>query len=387
MMDTVEDRLDRLGTAETHQPVRSEAVKYPSRFGLLTWSEIDFRETGEMLIKRVLPAQGFSVIYGESGSGKTHLSTDLALHVARGSPWFGHKVMPGGVIYMAAEGGLSMRRRVVGHRQHHGLKLDQGIPFALIPSPINLLDPHADLPELLALIKTVAAGMGLPLRLINVDTLSRALAGGNENAPDDMGNFVRNIDRIREETGAHISVVHHAGKNPGQGARGHSLLRAASDTEIEVASTDGAAHSTARITKQRDGSDGDVFAFDLRVVEVGRDEDGDAITTCVVVPIEGEAATQAKPPSPKRAVPAEYLKALDYLADVLADHSEFVTTASVPSGTPVVHVDRWRDYLKHRGLHDGTENGKKWFQRVRNALIAANRIVIDGPYVWIVKQR
>jgi hypothetical protein len=385
MMDTVEDRLDRLGVVETHRPARTQILKYQSRFGLLTWAEIDFQVTGEMLIKGILPAQGFSVIYGESGSGKTHLSTDLALHVARGVPWFGRKVTRGGVIYMAAEGGLSMRRRVIGHRQHNGLNLDRDIPFALIPSPINLLDSQADLPELLTLIKSVAADMPVPLRLINIDTLSRALAGGNENAPDDMGHFVRSIDRIREETGAHVSVVHHAGKNPSQGARGHSLLRAAADTEIEVTKAEGASHSTARVTKQRDGSDGDAFAFDLRVVELGQDEDGDALTTCVVVPIDGDAAAQTKSRTPKRIVPAEYLKALDYLADVLADHSEFVTAAGIPTGTPVVHVDRWRDHLKHRGLHDGTENGKKWFHRVRNALIAANRIVIDGPYVWIVK--
>jgi KaiC/GvpD/RAD55 family RecA-like ATPase len=381
-VETVEDRLNGLGTTEVHRPVRNVALKYPSRFGLLTWPEIDFQVTGEMLVKGILPTQGFSVIYGESGSGKTHLSTDLALHVARGVPWFGRKVIPGGVIYIAAEGGLSMQRRVVGHRQHYKLTLEQDIPFALIPSPIDLLDPDADLAELLTLIKAVATDMSSPLRLIIVDTLSRALAGGNENAPDHMGQFVRNIDRIREETGAHISVVHHAGKNPSQGARGHSLLRAAADTEIEVTKAEGASHSTVRVTKQRDGSDGDAFAFDLRVVELGQDEDGGAITTCVVVPLDGDAS---QPRARKRTLTAEYLKALDYLADVLADHSEFVTAAGIPTDTPVVHVDRWREHLKHRGLHDGTENGKKWFQRVRNALIAANRIVIDGPYVWIVK--
>jgi hypothetical protein len=385
-VETVEDRLNGLGTTEVHLPVRNAELKYPSRFGLLTWPEIHFQTTGEMLVNGVLPAHALSLFYGESGSCKTHLATDLALHVARGALWFDRKVMLGGVIYIAAEGGLSMQRRVVGYRQHHGLSLEQDIPFALIPSPINLLDPRADLPELLALIKTVGADMSAPLRLIIIDTLSRALAGGNENAPDDMGHFVRNMDEIRKETEAHVSVVHHAGKNPSQGARGHSLLRAAVDTEIEVTKAEGADYSTARITKQRDGSDDDTFAFQLKVVELGRDEDGRAITTCVVVPNDGNALPRGKSRASGRTLPEEYLKALDYLADVLADHSEFVTGTGIPAGTPVVHVDRWRDHLKQRGLHDGGENGKKWFQRVRNALIAANRIVIDGPYVWIVKR-
>jgi RecA-family ATPase len=51
------------------------------------------------------------------------------------------------------------------------------------------------------------------------------MAGGNENAPDDMGALVRNIDRLRAETGAAVLLVHHTGKDTSRGARGHSLAR------------------------------------------------------------------------------------------------------------------------------------------------------------------
>jgi len=70
----------------------------------------------------------------------------------------------------------------------------------------------------------------------------------------------------------------------------------------------------------------------------------------------------------------------------MADYSESVVTSGIPVGVKVVHVDRWRNYLKQRGLHDGTENGKKWFQRARRALIAHNWIAFDGSYVWIIKR-
>jgi hypothetical protein len=385
MIESPEDRFDRLGSAEFYTAAtRTRDRRYPSRFGLLTWPEINFEPKDDTFIKGLLTSGAFSVVYGESGSGKTHFETDCALHVALGSLWFGRKVIQGGVVYIAAEGGRSMRRRVAAFRKHHALQLDQDIPFALIPSAVNLLDPHADLPELLDLIKTVAAGMRVPLRLVVVDTLSCALAGGNENAPNDMGAFVRSIDRIREQTGTHVSIIHHSGKTPGQGARGHSLLRAAADTEIEVSKQEAAGHSIARVTKQRDGANGDAFAFSLRRVELGLDEDNEPLSSCVVIPIGGVADVKATK-TLQRTIPPEYLKALNYLNDVMVEHREFIVASGIPSGTPVVHVDRWRDHLKQRGLHEGGEKGKKWFQRVRTWLIAHDRIVNDGSYVWIVK--
>ncbi len=52
-----------------------------------------------------------------------------------------------------------------------------------------------------------------------------------------MGALVRCMDLIRQETGACVLFVHHSGKDAAKGARGHSLLRAAIDTEIEVKAT------------------------------------------------------------------------------------------------------------------------------------------------------
>jgi len=49
-------------------------------------------------------------------------------------------------------------------------------------------------------------------------------------------------------------------------------------------------------------------------------------------------------------------------------------------------LELWRDYLKRRGLHEGGDAGKKWFQRVRERLIAAEQIAVDDPYVWIVSK-
>jgi len=106
------------------------------------------------------------------------------------------------------------------------------MPFLAITSPIDLCSDAADLERLIAMVRGI--DIGTPIGLIIIDTLSRVMAGGNENSPEDMGALVRNIDRLRAETGAATILVHHSGKELARGARGHSLLRAAADTEIEM---------------------------------------------------------------------------------------------------------------------------------------------------------
>jgi hypothetical protein len=57
-------------------------------------------------VEGVLGDGQMSVTYGESNSGKTFFACDISLHVAFGWEWFGRQIESGGVIYVAAEGGL-----------------------------------------------------------------------------------------------------------------------------------------------------------------------------------------------------------------------------------------------------------------------------------------
>jgi hypothetical protein len=116
--------------------------------------------------------------------------------------------------------------------------------------------------------------------MICVDTLSRAMAGGDENGAVDMTAFISNLDAVRDVTGAHIMIVHHSGKDTAKGARGHSSLRAATDTEIELEVDQGIRKATA--TKQRDLEPQEPIMFVLKVHKLGVDEDGDDVTTCTI---------------------------------------------------------------------------------------------------------
>ena len=94
-----------------------------------------------------------------------------------------------------------------------------------------------------------------------------------------MTALIANIDKVRHATGAHTLIVHHSGKNAAQGARGHSSLRAATDTEIEIAKT-GENFAVAKIKKQRDLEQADDMGFRLEKMLVGTNKRGKELTSC-----------------------------------------------------------------------------------------------------------
>ena len=250
--------------------------------------------TASYMVKGWLGRSQMSVVYGPSNVGKSFFVLDMAFCIAANIEWQGSKVRGGPVLYLATEGGNAFHNRVVALRDEYS-KPD--VPLAVRPSPIDLLRPEADLAKLIELCSSIEAEVGAPLSMVVVDTLSRAMAGGDENGPTDMTSFIANLDALRDATGAHIMIVHHSGKDTAKGARGHSSLRAATDTEIEL-EVDGSIR-TATATKQRDLEPQEPIVFQLKVHELGRDEDGDAVTTCTIIEAseDDKADMQQKRPS------------------------------------------------------------------------------------------
>ncbi len=131
-------------------------------------------------------------------------------------------------------------------------------------------------------VRAIVAAGGADL--IIVDTLAQVTPGANENGAEDMGKALRNARAIKEQTGAMVLLVHHSGKDQSKGARGWSGLRAAADVEIEVSRTDDM--RCAKVTKLKDGEDGEEFHFLLEQIHLGFDRDGDAVTSVVVEPVD-----------------------------------------------------------------------------------------------------
>jgi AAA domain-containing protein len=348
---------------------------------LVHYRDMRARLDGRPLVKGLLDREQTSLLVGETGSGKTFLALDLGLHVAAGVPWFGRRVTAGPVIYVAAEAGRAIENRVAAWGTHHRLEgLD--IPFVAVTSPVDLCHANAgDVDRLIGAIRE--AGFNAP-ELIVIDTVSRVLAGGNENGPDDMGALVRSLDRLRDELNCHVCAVHHLGKDASRGSRGHSLLGCAIDSEIAVAREATGTIATATITKQRDGIAGQSIAFRLVPVELGQDRDGDPVTSCIVEPAEGAPAAKDKPV--KRLTDAARI-ALDTLRKAVAEAGEPAPASNhIPPTARVVFVETWRRFHYTGTASDGqnTDSRKKAFQRAREKLQAAGAIGVHNDLCWIV---
>lgn len=328
-------------------------------------------------VQGLLVEQSSAVLYGESNSGKTFFATALALCVAAGVPFFGRRVEQGGVLYLALEGGQGFRNRIAAWRERYDA-LTAPVHFVAVPSQVNLLHPDADTPRVIAAAAEAKDHMGAPIKLIVVDTLARAMAGGNENAPEDMGALVMNMDRIREATGATVLFIHHSGKDAAKGARGHSSLRAAIDTEIEVEASDGPVRR-ATVVKQRDMRKGDVFGFELEVVELGPNRHGEPVTTCLV------SETDAGPAVAKRQkLSGNTQIGMDALVDVMSRAGDR-DMPGVPANVPSVPEAWWREKFYEIVIADNQDTKKKAFQRAAADLQGRHLVGSNRGRVWLVR--
>jgi len=264
---------DRVASPDEFDVVSDDPAKLP-RFDQVEADDFSEGAAPSWIIKTVLPQSELVVLFGESGSGKSFVALDLCMAVARGAPWRGHRTKQGRVVYIAAEGGGGFRKRLKAYAVHHGLSL-KGVPMGIIHATPNFLLRQ----DAVDVAKSVKAKG--PTSLIVIDTLAQVTPGANENSSDDMGLALAHCRALHRATGATVVLIHHAGKDTTKGARGWSGLRAAADAEIEVVKSPGG--RLVRITKQKDGDDMGAWGFDLHVVSLGVDEDGDPITSCVAV--------------------------------------------------------------------------------------------------------
>jgi KaiC/GvpD/RAD55 family RecA-like ATPase len=262
------------GTAETPLP-------------LVWYRDIQPVLNGNWIVKNVIPAEAFATIIGHPGCGKSFCALDLSLHVAAGMPWQGRRVRQGLVIYLAAEGQRGQQNRVEAWRRSHGV---EDLHFAMIPVAINLRDREADVPKLIQTVHAAVAAAGIEMVLLVVDTLNRTFGGGDENGAE-MTDYVDNVGRLKAEFGCTVVIVHHIPKNAETVTeRGHGSLRGAIETSLVVSSDQESGVRTLRCTKQKDAEDGWHLQFKLKVVDLGEDEDGDPVTSCVVAVADDEMA-------------------------------------------------------------------------------------------------
>jgi hypothetical protein len=243
---------------------------------------------------------------------------------------------------------------------------------------VDLLTPGAQIDEVITAIKDASERIG-PVGLLIIDTLNRTMSGGEENSSEDMGAYIRNVQYIADAIGGFALVIHHSGKDQTRGARGHSSAKGNVDIELEVIDDNGSRTLTVR--KNRDGIAGGRFGFRLEQIILGHDEDGDPITSCVVIPTDAP-----KPPDRPRSLSGVERVGLMALNETVQNNGQTMPeTSTIPQGVRAVTLDQWKEQFGIRYGKDHDRNSRttaKAFLRGKEALLKAQHIAISDPYVW-----
>jgi hypothetical protein len=348
----------------------AEAQKNRTRFTLTRFSAIALSTTAAYLVKGLVPVGGLVIVWGPPKCGKSFWTFDMVMHVALGEPYRGRRVQQGAVVYLALEGGHGFRARIEAWRRRHGSK---DMPFYLITDRTDLVRDNA---ELIAATRA-QVGPDLP-RLIVIDTLNRSLTG-SESKDEDMAAYIKAADALREAFGCAVIIVHHCGID-GTRPRGHTSLTGAADAQFRV-ERDAASNIVVTVEWMKDGTEGDVITNALDVVDLGTDDDGEPITSCVIVPAEAAPASRAT----GRKLSDRQRLALDALNECLSSSAAKKAPANLqlPAGTIMVAVSAWRDELYRTGvLERDAKSPREEFKRVRNSLQARKLIGIASDFVW-----
>lgn len=333
----------------------SEPAVPEPRFKLLGRDDLHALPPLSWRVRGVLPAVGLAALFGPSASGKSFLGFDLAAYIAEGRDWFGHRVNAAAVVYVALEGEAGFKLRAEAWEQANGRTLPTGLRLVL--QGFKLAD---DVPDLAAAI-LAAVGAGA---VVFVDTLNRAAPTADENSSRDMGEILEGAKQLQALTGGLVVLIHHTGKDAARGLRGHSSLFAAMDAAIEV-TRDGDRREW-KVSKAKDGQDGEAFPFRLEVVQLAPDEDGDEVSSCVVRRDESpENATRSR--LPKGGNQKVVLDALGDLLRKSADRGK----ASAPPQRPCVETEVAVDAIGPRLMCEPLRRK----ERTREAL---TRLVCNG---------
>jgi hypothetical protein len=329
---------------------------------------------------RITLVKGFAghgeliLFYGPPKHGKTFLASHFAISVAVRANWFGrkHKAPAGFVLYCALEGGSGMRQRLKAILQHHQALGDQITDenFIILRKRIDLRQP-ADVARLLATIAKHTRETGQPCLLVVVDTVARALGSGTDTDPKDMSALISAADTIRQAgSQPTVALIHHAGKDVNRGPRGRSDLPGAIDTCVLVERLENGAGNRATCEYAKDDPDGWAIDFRLEQVEIGADEDGDPITTCVLS--EGEAH-QFAPPKPKPSTNAKSYRGERQrmlsraFRKLAAKHSEGVDRAMLRSHFLCeLNTERQRDGQSPLSANAGSSLFRQVLSRLRD---------------------
>ena len=237
-----------------------------------TIDELEHLPKLNWLIKDILVDGGIATIYGESGSTKSFLAIDLAMHLAIGSEWFGLEVnrkIP--VVYTALEGFRGVAKRIKGWCKKNNLSPSN----IFIDHDSLLLGEQGSVENFIKYYKANQFNSGIVI----IDTLNMACPNIEENSAADMSGVITKARLIAEKLNSTVLIIHHSGKDESRGMRGSSSLKASMDTIIYV-KQDSNGNCEWSLEKSKDSECGIRYGYRLETIEL--DINGEVETTCTL---------------------------------------------------------------------------------------------------------
>lgn len=340
-------------------PEGADAVPAPPLCarGLISAADVGDSDQRRYLVKGLLAFGELSVLYAVPNAGKSFFAAALEWAIASGQPFQGRKTRRALTVHVSAEGGAGFAGRIRALKLHHRSDA-AGVPFTYLPRSVDLTSAPA-VAEMIELVKAKAAEFDVPAGLVVIDTLAASAPGTEENTAAAMGLIVAAAERIAAATGAHVMFVHHPTKAGDKGPRGSSVLIGAVSTSIEIDE-----NRVAWVRKQRDGETGRPMPFKLLSVQIGADEDGDAVGSCVCVQDESapDAGDDFAPASAKEQ------GAIDAL----------VTAIEASEGQPVKRLEWQSEAALTRPEINLNGESKRAFHRLAAALVEKSLVRASG---------
>jgi hypothetical protein len=338
-------------------------------------------EPKEFLIEGFLGRYETSAWYGPPDAGKSAVKIHAAGCVAAGLEFCGGKVIQGPVLYVAAERGAVVRRRVKAWCIEHGLP---DIPLAILDHAVDLRTGRIDADRIIATAEAMAARFKQSVAWIPFDTLNRVLGGGDENSSKDMGAVIGSIDHIHRATKAHCSVIHHVPADRTDRMRGHSSVLGAMDMTVRI--TKDGDTVNMEVDKANDLVDKPRFAFAFKSVVLCTDRDTGVETTAPVMVPAATAPAATKSKQPKKLSNSAKI-AQRALIETLDRHGKPAPVSTyIPANVRVVTEERWREVAYQFGISNGERRAKeKAFERARIQLVGEQFVgTYEGLY-WAAR--
>ena len=230
------------------------------------------------------------LLYADPKTGKTALNVTASLHTACGmdfGDWKVHEARP--CLYFALEGSRAIKMRIQAWREYmveQEVEIPDDIPMFVVEQAANFIkedERNAVCNQIIAMNNYCVKRYGKPLGIISLDTLTRAMSGGDQNSVADTSSLFELVALLRNGgITASIVLVHHKGK--AGNIRGSSNLEAEPDLLMDVSKN--GENIQARVAAARSIEEGGMYNFRTVSRDLGITKQGIKLTSFIVEAID-----------------------------------------------------------------------------------------------------